>query len=249
MPDQERREHVRFEVVGVAGSTLTGEPFVATDLSRSGLCIETTARPRPGAGFRGRIEAGYGGIPLDAVCCWAHLAGVERLCGGDPATIYRAGLRFRNGTINPAILANLLRSHALVVPPRPVHCILPLEGQRLEGIDGPVAGEVRRFGLGGLSIVFPPLPPLSSPLDLVVLLDGKDCHCRGQVMKQRKSGIPGGSPSTEVLLAVPQVDGETVDHIQPHVNAVLERVLGPTGGENDQYTGLAGRGGILSMLA
>ena len=38
------------------------------------------------------------------------------------------------------------------------------------------------------------------------------------------------------------------EHFQ-HVNAVLERVLGPTGGENDQYTGLAGRGGILSMLA
>ncbi len=245
MGPRERRQETRCEVLGLSGSTGVCDPLVVKDLSPSGMRIETTSRPRPGRVFRGRLKVPQGTLEIDSMCSWAHLAGVARLGGSGPATVYQAGLRLCSGEDAYSVqFARLLHDHALVPPPSPVHCILPFENGRDGESAEPIAGEVRRLGLRGFALVFPPLPTLSARMDLVVLLEGKDCRCRCRVLERKESKIPAGASSTELLVALEDGDRTAVPSVLPQIQSVLSTVLGPL-----DANGPDEKEGTVSMLA
>ncbi len=245
MSPRERRLETRCEVLGLSGFTGVCDPLVVRDLSSSGMRIETTAKPRPGQAFRGRLEGPHGSFEIDSTCSWAHLAGVARLAGSDPATVYQAGLRLcGDDGVSPARVARLLHNYALVPPPSPVHCILPFEDGRSGEPTEPIAGEVRRLGLRGFALVLPPLPTLPARMDLVLLLEGRECRCRCRVLERMESRIPAGASSTELLVALEDGDRTGGSPILPRVQSVLSTVLGTLGAESPD-----GTEGTIPMLA
>lgn len=245
MSPRERRQETRCEVLGLSGSTGVCDPLVVKDLSPSGMLIETTSRPRPGRVFRGRLEVPHGSLEIDSMCSWAHLAGVARLGGSGPATVYQAGLRLGWGKeVSSLQVVQLLHNHALVPPPLPVHCILPFEGGRDGESAESTAGEVRRLGLKGFALVFPPLPTLPARMDLVLLLEGRDCRCRCRILERKESRIPAGARSTELLVMLEDDDRAAVSPIRQQIESVLSTVLGPPDAK-----GLGGIDGTVSMLA
>jgi hypothetical protein len=93
----------------------------------------------------------------------------------------------------------LLRRHTIFPPDQPLSCLLSAE-QSPSG--RPLAGEVRRIGLQGVSVLFPSLPPLeTSRVDLVLLLGGSDCVCGCHLLEQRRIIVSRESRALELLLA------------------------------------------------
>ncbi len=84
------------------------------NLSRGGAAIESSEQPRIGAAVVCELETDHTAALLEGEVLWCNFAGTSNGNNGDVHPVYRAGIRFTNGS--PRNLLRIVRSLGLKRP-------------------------------------------------------------------------------------------------------------------------------------
>lgn len=212
-----RRQHPRYEVLGVSGTAHFSSELRVVDLSIGGAAVESTVPLTVGQAHTLTLRRGGQTATLEVHVRWSRLVRAASKSDGGSVSVYRSGLEF------PGVLADMARDLVGVLRDAEAEAEMAdrLFGRfepdedTLARLDASCDMEVRRIGRGGMLVEVGFFPRLGASLRVEVPIDsGEPLSAPARVAYSRPVRREKG-PTAEVGLQffdLDQAAEEALDH-------------------------------------
>ncbi len=168
MRTDERRRSARFEVDGLNGRFQFTLDVAITNLSLSGMAVETSARLGVHRQYTFKVSDGGQEVTLPGTVAWCVLDTTRKDNNGNIHPVYRAGIRFGDVLTEQAQeLLELIERNAVIEPGQRLFGRFELKAQGALHLDSSTDFTVLKLSASGM-LVEATLPPA---LDSIVAVD------------------------------------------------------------------------------
>lgn len=224
-PFEEKRQHPRYEIQGLAGTLRYDMNARVLNMSLDGMALETSAWLHVGKTYRLKVGAGDDMLEVDGEIVWCHLVGNRPAAAesASPGPVYQAGIHFGETLSGQArrILSFVRRAGVIGVQTR---VFGRFRIRREEAVDVAFEHpfEVRRVSLSGMLIEADLLPEVGARFALEVETRVGPFRPNVIVRSLEQSLTLAGAPTTRIGVEFHRLPEEERDLLRRLIDEQLE---------------------------